>query len=73
MTFEEISGPYIDQFGDPDQTFDFELDRDKYIQWYWYKIDVVVEFACPMKKVKNGWEVSFAFSMDPLKYFRKGT
>jgi hypothetical protein len=72
MTFEEISRPYLDQFGDPDQTFDFELDKEKFIQWYWYRIDVVVEFVCPSRSLKTGWEVSFAFSLDPLKYFKKG-
>jgi hypothetical protein len=71
MTFEELTQPYIDQFGEPDQTFEFDLDKEKYVQWYWYKIDVVVEFVCLMKNMKNGWEVSFAFSMDPLKYFKK--
>jgi len=71
MTFEEVSQAYIKQFGEPDQTFDFNLDNKCYIQWYWYDIDVVVEFICPQRNKKNGWEISYAMSLDPLKYFRK--
>jgi len=47
------------------------LDNKCYIQWYWYDIDVVVEFICPQRNKKNGWEISYAMSLDPLKYFRK--
>jgi len=71
MTFDEVSNPYLEQFGPPDQTFEIELENEHYVQWYYYKYDVVVEFVCPDKDPENGWEISFAFSLDPLKYYKK--
>jgi len=71
MTFEEISQSYLNAFGEPDQSFDLPLEDSIYKQWYYYKYDVVVEFVCPEKDPENGWEISFAFSLDPLKYYKK--
>jgi hypothetical protein len=71
MTFEDITQPYLDQFGKPDQTFNLPLEDKLYIQWYWYDVDVVAEFVAPTNNVKNGWEISFAISLAPLKYYKK--
>jgi hypothetical protein len=71
MTYEEISEPYIVQFGEPDNVFEITLEGKHYKQLYWYKLDVIVEFFCPKENSKKGWELSFALSLDPLKYYRK--
>ena len=71
MTFDEITYLYLEKFGFPDQTHEFELETENYIQWYWYKHDVVVEFVCPREDTENGWEISYAFSLDPLRYLKK--
>ena len=71
MTFDEVTNPYLEKFGFPDQAHEFELETENYIQWYWYKHDVVVEFVCPREDTENGWEISYAFSLDPLRYFNK--
>jgi hypothetical protein len=70
MTFEEISEPYIRQFGEPDQTLDLPLNKELYKQMYWYKHDVIAEFVAPQSNTKDGWELSFALSMAPMKYHR---
>ena len=67
MTFNEVSQLYLRSFGDPDQSFDFSLADKIYKQWYWYKVDVIVEFVAPKSNRKTGWKVSFAISLDPLK------
>jgi hypothetical protein len=72
MTFDEVSHPYLEQFGVPDQTLRISLEDEIYEQYYWYKEDVVAEFVCPKNNRKDGWEISFAFSLDPLKYYRDG-
>jgi hypothetical protein len=71
MTYEEISESYINQFGEPDNVFEITLEGMNYKQLYWYKPDVIVEFFCPKENAKKGWELSFALSLDPLKYYRK--
>jgi len=71
MTFDEISNPYLEQFGFPDQTFDLKMENHVYVQWYWYKEDVVVEFVSPENDSENGWDISFAISLDPLRYYRE--
>ncbi len=68
MTFDEVSHLYLKGFGPPDQTNDFELEGKDYIQWYYYKEDVIVEFVCPQENIETGWEISFALCLDPLKY-----
>jgi hypothetical protein len=72
MTFDEVSHPYIEQFGFPDQTLSISLEDEVYEQYYWYKEDVIAEFVCPKNNQKDGWEISFALSMDPLKYYKEG-
>jgi hypothetical protein len=69
MTFEEVSIPYLNAFGEPDLSFDFPLENNICKQWYWYKSDVVVEFVAPLKDRKKGWDLSFAISLDPLKHY----
>jgi hypothetical protein len=71
MTFNEASRLYLNAFGEPDQSFDFHLADKIYKQWYWYKLDVIVEFAAPKNNRKTGWNVSFALSLDPLRYHKK--
>lgn len=71
MTFDEVSNPYLEAFGFPDQTFDLEVENKKYVQWYYYKTDIIVEFVCPKFDPENEWEISFEISTDPLKYFKK--
>ena len=71
MTFNEISNNYLETFGTPDQANEFKLETEKYIQWFYYEPDVVVEFVCSNNNLKNGWEISYAISLDPLKYFQK--
>ena len=72
MTFDEVTNPYLEGFGFPDQTNEIELEGKIYTQWYYYKIDVVAEFVCPQENTETGWEISFAFSLDPLKYYTNG-
>jgi hypothetical protein len=71
MTYEEISEPYIIQFGEPDNVFEISLEGKNYKQLFWYQPDVIVEFFCTKENSKKGWELSFALSLDPLKYYRK--
>jgi hypothetical protein len=71
MRFEEVTQPYLDQFGKPDQTFDIPLEDELFIQWYWYEIDVVAEFVAPNDNTDTGWELSFAISLAPLKYYQR--
>ena len=66
-----ISESYLNQFGKPDQTFDIPLEDELFIQWYWYEIDVVAEFVAPKDETDNGWEISFAISLAPLKYYQR--
>ncbi len=69
MTFYEVTNPYLEGFGSPDYKNEIDLENKKYIQWYYYKLDVVVEFVCPKENEETGWELSFALSLDPLKYY----
>ena len=70
MMFNEVSNPFLEQCGFPDQTLEFELENKNYVQYYYYNRDIVIEFVCPNNKNANGWEISFALSLDPLKYFK---
>jgi hypothetical protein len=72
MTFKEVSQGYFNVFGKPDQTINLPLNDKMYIQWYWYIPDVVVEFVAPKNDITDGWEISFAICLDPLKYYSKG-
>ena len=38
MTFNEASELYLHAFGEPDQSFDFNMTNKTYKQWYWYWI-----------------------------------
>ena len=69
MTLDEVSRPYLEAFGFPDQTFDLEVENKKYVQWYYYKADIIVEFVCTKSDSKKDWEISFEINMDPLKHY----
>jgi hypothetical protein len=71
MIFKELTEPYLDQFGKPDQVFDLPLEEELYIQWYWYEFDVVAEFVAPKDETETGWELSFAISLAPMRYYDK--
>ena len=71
MTFKEITEPYLDQFGEPDQTFELPLKDGLYRQLFWYTVDVVAEFTAPKDNTEAGWALSFAISLDPLKSYQK--
>jgi hypothetical protein len=34
MTFDEISTPYLEGLGFPDQTNEFDIENEKYVQWF---------------------------------------
>ena len=70
--FNEVSNPFLEQCGFPDQTLEFELENKNYVQYYYYNRDIVVQFVCPQENTETGWEISFAFSLDPLKYYTNG-
>jgi len=71
MTFNEITATYVEAFGYPDHTEYIELDGKVYHQMYWYKPDVIAEFVCPVEDTDEGWEISFALSLEPLRYHFK--
>ena len=70
MTLDKLSNPYLEAFGFPDQIFEFEVENIKYVQWYYYKSDFVVEFVCPKSDSKKDWKISFEINMDPLKHYK---
>ena len=70
MTFNEISNQYLVKFGSPDQKNIFNLETVKYIQWFYYEPDIVVEFVCSNNNLENGWKISYAISLNPLKYYK---
>ncbi len=54
MTFNEVSNPFLEQCGFPDQTLEFELENKNYVQYYYNNRDIVVEFVCPKNNNANG-------------------
>jgi hypothetical protein len=70
VTFEDIIQPYLDQFGEPDQTFEHLLADGLYRQYFWYQVDVIAEFAAPTDDTVSGWELSFAICLDPLRFIK---
>ena len=70
MTFDKVSKPYLAAFGSPDQIFEFKVENKKYIQWYYYKADIIVEFACPKSNSEKGWNLSFELTMDPITHYK---
>ena len=71
MPFDEVSNSYLEESGSPDQINEFHIENEEFIQWFYYKVDFVVEFVCPGNNTKDGWEISYAISLDPLKYYRE--
>jgi hypothetical protein len=70
VTYDKVSKPYLTAFGSPDLIFEFEVEDKKYIQWYYYKADIIVEFVCSKSNLKNSWKLSFEINMDPLKHYK---
>jgi len=44
-SFEEVSQPYLDQYGEPEHAAEcFSYNSYHYVEWWWYSIDFMVRF-----------------------------
>jgi hypothetical protein len=61
MTFQDLSKPYLDLYGEPQKVFHNKSKHDSYIQWCWPNHDIMVEFTCPGDNKPDGWELAKAY------------
>lgn len=65
-TFEEVSQPYLDARGAPEETYKFTSGDYCSIDWWWWTQGFQVSFLDSPYDEVNGWTVDSTFEFDPI-------
>lgn len=61
ITFEEISQPYLDQYGQPEEIIEYKSDNYYSIDWWWWSQQFMVCFVETSYDNVYGWTVDHTY------------
>jgi len=67
-TFEEVSQPYLDQYGPPEDVYIYKSSGGRYwcsIDWWWYSKGFQVTFLWIVYDEELGWRVASTYTFPP--------
>ena len=68
-TFYEISAPYLEQYGQPEEIDEYKAGAAYLIDWWWWSQGFNVTFSNwndGATKNSNGWQVESTYSFPPI-------
>ena len=65
-TFEQISQPYLDQYGSPEDVYEYYSSDWWSITWWWWSKGFSVDFLRSTYDDVRGWVVDSTFSFSPI-------
>lgn len=65
-TFEQISKPYLDQYGPPEDLYEYESPDYHSIDWWWWSRGFEVTFLWTTYDDVRGWVVDSTYSFPPF-------
>lgn len=66
ITFEEVSQQYLDQYGQPEDVYEYISDDYHSIDWWWWSKGFMVCFVESTYDDVYGWTVDHTYSFDPF-------
>lgn len=68
VTFAEVSAPYLESYGPPEEVSTYEAADGNYtsIHWWWYTRGFEVSFLETEYDNVNGWTVDSTYTFDPI-------
>lgn len=61
VSFEQVSKPFYNQYGAPEEVKEFKSDTCHSISWYWWSRDFMVQFANTTYDDVPGWKVDHTY------------
>ena len=71
ITFAEVSQPYLDQYGQPEEVTEYISSDYHTIDWWWWTKGFMVGFANTPYDGIDGWAVDNTYSFSPIGYLTK--
>lgn len=65
-TFEEVSKPYLDARGQPEEVMKYTSANYSTVDWWWWTQGFEVSFENSIYDDVNGWGVSSTYEFDPI-------
>jgi len=65
-TFEQVSQPYLDQYGQPEDVYEHESPNYHSIGWWWWSQGFKVNFLWTTYDDVRGWVVNSTYSFPPI-------
>ena len=65
-SFEEVSKPYLDQYGSPEDVNEYTSDCYHLIEWWWWSKGFETSFLDSCYDDVNGWTVDSTYSFSPI-------
>ena len=66
ITFAEVSKPYLDSYGEPEDVYTFTSGNFQSIDWWWWSQGFEITFEDSPYDDVYGWAVSSTYSFSPL-------
>ena len=66
ITFEEVSQPYFDQRGEPEEITKYNSDNYCTVDWWWWSQGFEVTFIWTTYDDTYGWRVDSTYEFEPI-------
>ncbi len=68
ITFEEVSQPYLNQYGQPEDIYTYDSGDYHTVDWWWWSRGFMVGFANTPYDGVDGWGVDNTYTFPPIGY-----
>ncbi len=62
ITFNEVSQPYRNKYGDPEEVNKYDSEDYHVVDWWWWSQGFMVSFSNTEYDDVNGWKVDHTYS-----------
>lgn len=66
ITFEEVSRPYLDEYGEAESVTEYISGDYHIIDWWWWTQGFEVSFINSPYDYTHGWRVDSTYSFEPI-------
>jgi len=66
ISFEDVSAPYLETYGPPEETSEYKSSDYHSIDWWWWSQGFMVCFLWTTYDDVYGWTVDHTYSFDPI-------
>jgi len=68
-SFYDVSAPYLEQYGQPEDVYEYQSSSAYLIDWWWWSQGFMVTFSnwnAGATKESNGWQVESIYTFPPI-------